>query len=173
MNTSAVAKLLGVSPSTVQRWVKQLELRTERNELGHYLFTDEDIDLLKQVQDQLNQGMILQEVTVKGKKARKGTVQSELTNPAMEKVLLKISELEQRLNGKADDVVSYQLLQHRREIEEFQKEIEQLNKRIEALEAKQAGNSRKIPADTLLVFDQDKPRKRLKKKNIFSMLFGF
>jgi chromosome-anchoring protein RacA len=91
----------------------------------------------------------------------------------MEKVLLKISELEQRLNGKADDVVSYQLLQHRREIEEFQKEIERLNKRIEALEAKQAGNSRKIPADTLLVFDQDKPRKRLKKKTIFSMLFGF
>lgn len=172
MNTSAVAKLLGVSPSTVQRWVKQLELRTERNELGHYLFTEEDFSLLKQVQDQLNQGMILQEVTIKGKKARKGTIQSAEPTPALEKVLSKISELEQRLNGKADEVVSYQLLQHRREIEELQKEIEQLNKRIETLEAKQAGNSRHILSDTLLVFDQDKPRKKLKKKNIFSMLFG-
>ncbi|WP_026584013.1 MerR family transcriptional regulator [Bacillus sp. J33] len=173
MNTSAVAKLLGVSPSTVQRWVKQLELRTERNELGHYLFTDEDIDLLRQVQDQLNKGMILQEVTVKGKKARKGTIQNDQANPAMEKILLKLSELEQRMNGKADDVVSYQLLQHRREIEELQKENEQLNKRIEILETKLGAKNRNIPADTLLVFDQEKPRKKLKKKNIFTMLFGF
>ncbi|GLB59672.1 MerR family transcriptional regulator [Cytobacillus sp. NCCP-133] len=172
MNTSAAAKLLGVSPSTIQRWVKQLELRTERNELGHYLFTEEDIELLRKVQDQLNQGMILQEVTVKGKKSRKGTVQSEQANPAIEKVLLKISELEQRLNGKADDVVSYQLLQHRREMEELHKENERLNKRIEALEAKLSAKSRTIPSDTLLVFDQEKPRKKLRKKNIFTMLFG-
>ncbi|KON86492.1 chromosome segregation protein [Sporosarcina globispora] len=173
MNTSAAAKLLGVSPSTIQRWVKQLELRTERNELGHYLFTNEDIDLLKQVQEQLNQGIILQDVTVNGKNARKGTVKGDISAPAMEKIYLKISELEQRLNGKADDVVSYQLLQHRSEIEELQKENARLLKRIEDLEAKSAAKNRSIPADTLLVFDQDKPRKKLKKKNIFTMLFGF
>ncbi|MBX9974152.1 MerR family transcriptional regulator [Cytobacillus firmus] len=173
MNTSAAAKLLGVSPSTIQRWVKQLGLRTERNELGHYLFTEEDINLLKQVQDQLNQGIILQDVTVNGKKARIGTVQGETAEPAMEKIYLKISELEQRLNGKADDVVSYQLLQHRSEIEELQKENARLLKRIEVLEARTAVKSRSIPADTLLVFDQEKPRKKLKKKTIFTMLFGF
>lgn len=173
MNTSAAAKLLGVSPSTIQRWVKQLGLRTERNELGHYLFSEEDINLLKKVQDQLNQGIILQDVTVNGKKTRKGTVQGETAEPAMEKIYLKISELEQRLNGKADDVVSYQLLQHRSEIEELQKENARLLKRIEFLEARTAVKSRSIPADTLLVFDQEKPRKKLKKKNIFTMLFGF
>ncbi|EWG09417.1 MerR family transcriptional regulator [Cytobacillus firmus] len=174
MNTSAAAKLLGVSPSTIQRWVKQLELRTERNELGHYLFTEDDISLLKQVQDQLNQGIILQDVTVKGKKTRKGTVHVEAAAaPAIEKIYLKISELEKLLNGKADDVVSYQLLQHRSEIEELQKENARLLKRIEVLEARTADKNRDIPADTLLVFDQEKPRNKLKKRNIFTMLFGF
>ena len=49
MNTSEVAKLLGVSSSTIQRWVKQLELPMERNERGHYHFNQEDIDLLKNI----------------------------------------------------------------------------------------------------------------------------
>jgi chromosome-anchoring protein RacA len=45
MNTSEVAKLLGVSTSTIQRWVKQLELPMERNERGHYHFSSEDIEI--------------------------------------------------------------------------------------------------------------------------------
>ena len=39
MNTNMVASELGVSAKTVQRWVKQLNLPAERNELGHYSFT--------------------------------------------------------------------------------------------------------------------------------------
>ena len=70
-------------------------------------------------------------------------------------------------------MVSYQLLQHRSEIEELQKENARLLKRIEVLEARTAVKNRDIPADTLLVFDQEKPRKKLKKRNIFTMLFGF
>lgn len=61
----------------------------------------------------------------------------------------------------------------RSEIEELQKENARLLKRIEVLEARTAVKNRDIPADTLLVFDQEKPRKKLKKRNIFTMLFGF
>lgn len=43
MNSSEVAKHLGVSTSTVQRWVKQLNLPMERNERGHYTFKEEDL----------------------------------------------------------------------------------------------------------------------------------
>ena len=56
MNTKAVAKLLGTSVSTIQRWVKQLNIEMERNELGHFIFSEENIELLKEVKQQLQQG---------------------------------------------------------------------------------------------------------------------
>ena len=64
MNTSAVARLLNVSHSTIQRWVTQLNMEVERNQLGHYQFSDEDIALLRKIQDQLNEGIILQKVSI-------------------------------------------------------------------------------------------------------------
>lgn len=175
LNTSAVAKLLGVSTSTVQRWVRQLELQMERNELGHYLFTEEDIQLLRQVQEQLNQGMILQDVIVNTGKSRKGSLKTSLSmdEHVTAKLIEKVELLERRLNNKADDVVSYQLLQHRREIEELQAEVNQLTERIEILENKGIGAKKSVSADNLLIFDQEKPQKRMKKKNILTSLFGF
>ncbi|MDQ0270866.1 MerR family transcriptional regulator [Cytobacillus purgationiresistens] len=174
MNTGAVAKLLGVSQSTIQRWVKQLKLETERNELGHYLFTKEDIFLLKQVHEQLNRGVLLQNVEIEGKrKARKGVPAS--TQPGMDftRLLARMDDFEQRLNAKADDVTSYQLLHHRSEIEELQEEIVKLNQRVIALEKKQEQPPAVHSPDNLLIFDQETPRKRMKKKNILTMLFGF
>ncbi|MBS4190711.1 MerR family transcriptional regulator [Bacillus sp. FJAT-49705] len=175
MNTSAVAKLLGVSPSTVQRWVRQLELQMDRNELGHYLFTEEDIQLLRQVQEQLNKGIILQDVSITDKKARRGTMKASVSinDHATEKILKKLEELEQRINGKADDVVSYQLFQHRREIEDLQAELSQLIERIEKLEARHDISKKNIPAENLFVFEKELPRKKIKKKNIITTLFGF
>lgn len=58
MNTNEVAKLLGVSASTIQRWIKQLQLPMERNERGHYHFSQEDIELLKEIHEQLQNGTL-------------------------------------------------------------------------------------------------------------------
>ncbi len=175
VNTSAVAKLLGVSPSTVQRWVRQLELQMDRNELGHYWFNEEDIQLLRQVQDQLSNGIILQNVTVQDGKPRRGSLTTtvNINDKATEKLLEKIELLEQKVNGKADDVVSYQLLQHRREIEDLQGIIKNLTERIELLENKQSSLKNKLPAENLLIFDNEKPKKKAKRKNIITSLFGF
>ncbi|WNS74793.1 MerR family transcriptional regulator [Bacillus sp. DTU_2020_1000418_1_SI_GHA_SEK_038] len=175
MNTSAVAKLLGVSPSTVQRWVRQLGLQMERNELGHYLFKEEDIQMLKHVQDQLNKGIILQNVTVSEGKPRKGSIKTtvNISDKSTEKLLEKVELLEQRLNGKADDVVTYQLLQHRREIEDLQGIIKNLTERIETLENKQSSLKKGLPPESLLIFDKEKPKEKLKRKNIITSLFGF
>lgn len=68
LNTGAVAKLLGVSQSTIQRWIKQLNLNMTKNEHGHYAYSEEDIQLLKRVHDQLNTGVLLQDVKVTSKK---------------------------------------------------------------------------------------------------------
>lgn len=64
MNTNMAAKELGVSAKTVQRWVKQLNLPAERNELGHYSFTSEDLDVLKSVKQQISEGTALLDVQV-------------------------------------------------------------------------------------------------------------
>lgn len=173
MNTSAVANALNVSQSTIQRWVKQLDLQMERNELGHYFFTEEDVYLLKQVQEQLNNGMALHDVTVKGKKSRKGSTKAVEQTHSYEKLNEKISDLEVRLNAKADEVVAYQLLQHRLEIEELQKEISKLTEKVAALEAEKAKTPKPIPSDALLMYDNEKPRKKTRKKKILTMLFGF
>ncbi|MGG4489526.1 MerR family transcriptional regulator [Metabacillus idriensis] len=172
MNTSQVAKLLGVSPKTVQRWVKQLNLQMERNELGHYLFTDEDINTLRDIKDQLNQGILFHEVRVAEKKPpRKGMVKTEAAeaNPDFDEILLKIAALDQKVNSKADSVVSYQLLQHRREIEELNSRIDDLEAKIDRLEKQKD----KHPIEHSLVFDHIQAPEKQKRRNLISSIFSF
>ena len=70
MNTKSVAEMLGISTRTVQRWVKQLNLNMARNDLGHFIFTEENIEQLKRVKKQLDEGILLQDITF-GKKQTK------------------------------------------------------------------------------------------------------
>lgn len=167
MNTGEVAKLLGVSASTIQRWVKQLELPMERNERGHYFFKKEDIEYLKEIQTQIQQGSLIQEIAAsQEKKQRKGTTIKAVENGQIfESFAAKISELETRLNDKADSVATYQLLQHRREIEDLQNQVKALAVRIEKLE-----EQTKDSANNELI---EQPNKKRKKKNFVSSLFGF
>lgn len=170
MFTSEVAKLLGVSQSTIQRWVKQLGLPMEKNERGHYLFKQKDIALLKEIKEQIQNGTLIQDINpFYDKKARKGLIKSSENDKANEMLLIRIIDLETKLNAKADSVTSYQLLQHRREIEELQNHINVLKDRIETLENKTITDALK----TQIYPEQPKPSKRIKKKGIVSYLFGF
>lgn len=172
MNTSEVAKLLGVSASTIQRWVKQLELPMERNERGHYYFNNDDIELLKNIQTQIQNGTLLQEISpVQEKKVRKGTVKAQVNNAELERMYSIINELEAKVNSKADSVASYQLLQHRREIEDLQSKVGELTIQVEALQSQLNDIKNCVSPDTPLVLDQGKMKR--KKKNFVSALFGF
>jgi chromosome-anchoring protein RacA len=173
MNTSEVAKLLGVSASTIQRWVKQLELPMERNERGHYHFNNEDIDLLKNIQTQIQNGTLLQEIApVQEKKTRKGTVKAAPeTNAELERLYSIVSELEAKVNSKADSVASYQLLQHRREIEELQSQVIDLTKKVESLQSQLFEITKTTLPEKPLVLEHGKLNR--KKKNFVSSLFGF
>lgn len=175
MNTSEVAKLLGVSVSTIKRWVKQLGLKMERNERGHYLFNDESIDYLKFIQSQINNGILLHEIApLSEKTVRTGAVKPPLENDKIiSKLAIKIDNLEQRLNDKADSVATYQLLQHRREIEDLQELVSTLTAQIGDLETEISDLKKKNLMELPLVFDQQKPSKTSKKKNILSSIFGF
>jgi chromosome-anchoring protein RacA len=170
LNTSEVAKLLGVSISTVQRWVKQLKLPMEKNDRGHYLFKEEDIELLKEIHQQIQQGVLLSDIAPSyEKKTRIGVKKDVGDDHALERLSSKITELETKLNGKADSVTSYQLLQHRSEIEELQNQIKTLTNKINMLE------NQLIPitnAEKSLTHEKESKQRKNKKKNFVSHLFG-
>ncbi|MFJ7681760.1 MerR family transcriptional regulator [Peribacillus butanolivorans] len=169
MNTSAVARLLNVSHSTIQRWVTQLNMEVERNQLGHYQFSNDDIALLRKVQDQLNEGIILQKVSISEKKIRKATVQKQHseTNKEHDRMIERIVRLENGLKTKADDVVSYQILQHRSDMEDLQKLVKKLEARIEELETKKVP-----PIDYFLAAEETAATKKTKKWPFMKTIFG-
>lgn len=169
MNTSAVANLLGVSQSTVKRWVKQLRLQLDRNEFGHFTYTKEDITILKNFQENVQFGYP-QTNTISTTEPRKAVIKT-ISDPLLENIFNKLMLLETRLDRKADSVVSYQLLQHRKEIEELENQIKQLSFRIEELENEKRYS---VKVNQPLVLDTTtKSINRKKKKNIITTLFGF
>ncbi|WP_273129532.1 MerR family transcriptional regulator [Metabacillus sp. HB246100] len=162
MSTAAVAKLLGVSRRTLMRWVNQQDLQLEKNEQGHYQFTQEDIEQLKQIQQKTE--------PIQSTSTRKGSVQRM---PAIDVHTLntiegKLEELDRKVRNKADDVVSYQLLLHRREMDELVSTIQKLENRITELETNQ---KRDVKKDPRLVYDQNQAPKN-RRKSFISSLFG-
>jgi chromosome-anchoring protein RacA len=172
MSTAAVAKLLGVSRRTLMRWVNQLDLQLEKNEHGHYQFSDADVDRLKEIQKQTNEQSSPQ-ITQTEDNSRKGTIRSmsSLDTTKVEALNERVDELERKISSKADDVVSYQLLQHRREMEELLNRINALEKKVEELE--NAQKKREPLKDSVLVFDQSTLSKKPKRKNLISSIFSF
>ncbi|MCM3575151.1 MerR family transcriptional regulator [Mesobacillus subterraneus] len=173
MNTSAVAKLLGVSPSTIQRWVKQANLQMERTELGHYQFSEESIEVLKDIKEQLNKGVLLQDLKIKGKKHRKAVIPAVNRDYSVDKLLKRMEEFESRLDRKADEVVSYQILQHRREIEELQNEVARLKDVITGMEEAAAQQEQLAKEENQPSLSPISSLKKFRKRNMISSFFGF
>lgn len=167
MNTSSVAKKLGVSSSTVKRWVKQLELNLEKNEMGHFTYRQEDIEVLEAYQVQQNEALQVYNEIAAGKDyIRKGSIHSSIVDENT--VLLnRIKCLESIVQSKADQVVEYQILQHRREMEEMQETIEKLAEKIRLLESHQASSTAHItPSDQPINI-----KSRKKKQSFFQSIF--
>jgi chromosome-anchoring protein RacA len=172
MNSSEVANLLEVSVSTIQRWVKQLNLPMNRNERGHYSFNQEDIELLKRIKEQIQNGALLQDIApIQEKQTRKGTIKSLENEKTVEKLTERIRELEINLNTKADSVASYQLLQHRREIEDLQCQVKEMTKQLETVQNQLNELIRPSKMQESLIFDHGDLKR--KKKNIVRSIFGF
>lgn len=172
MSTAAVAKLLGVSRRTVMRWVDQIGMHLEKNELGHYQFTDVDIDHLRQIQEQANAQAANTPISQPVQKGRTGVVKSPASIDANKVNALneRVDDLERRIRSKADDVVSYQILQHRKEMEELLGKITMLEEKVEKLESNQ--QKREPIKDKVLVFDQPTAPQRPKRKNLISSIFS-
>ncbi len=167
MNTKEVSKLLCVSQSTIQRWVKQANLKMERNELGHYIFSEESIDRLRKIKEQVNNGMLLHEIAAVTK--RQGKVKTEQPDQ-FQLFSEKLASMEEKLDSKADEVVTYQLLQHRREIEELHDLINVLTEKVEELNARQEQTTEQ---EKWVAASKEKSFfSKFRKKSIISSFFG-
>jgi chromosome-anchoring protein RacA len=129
LKTSNVAKRLGVSPKTVQRWIKKYNVPCPRNEAGHYVFNAETIALLEKIK--FEQSAALEEDY---EETTKENMFETHVKPQLAQMSARLQSVEQKLEQKADEVVSFQILQHRKEIEELVEHVQQLESRISQLE---------------------------------------
>ena len=157
-STNEVANTLGVSSSTVKRWVKQLSIEPARNSKGHFIFTQEEFNQLEQYHKQ----DLLQPIQVLPPQ----------NNEEVELLKTKVNDLELKLYKKADGVASIQLLQHRSEIEDLLTIVNELTTRVESLEL-QLSRTKKPPAVKEPIALDTIKAKRKRKRKITKFMFGF
>ncbi|BAB05425.1 chromosome-anchoring protein RacA [Halalkalibacterium halodurans] len=168
--TKEVSEQLGVNPTTVQRWVKFFGIQCETNEHGHLLFEKEHLTVLKAIQNQLKSGKKMRDVVIEEneqliqKPETQPMVATEQYEQRTKQFMEKIAELEKQLSQKADDVVSYQILKHRAEIDEMFKTLQSLELRMAKVEEQLEKQQEEFPLAA-----GDVP----KRKRSFMRLFSF
>lgn len=148
LKTKDASRILGVNPTTIQRWVKFFNVPCEKNEQGHYLFNEKNIAQLKTIKEQLNRGLSMSEVKISALNEPKYKTEDVIKK--FNDMTKRIENIEYKLEEKATNVVNIQLLQHRRELEKLHQlvenmkhEIQQLKKHIEKRESEEAHQPQK------------------------------
>lgn len=158
--TPFIAKKLGVSPKAIVRIAQQLNLQLEKNKFGHYIFSEADLQKMLEFQ--------------------RTTVEQEENSPApviqaapadelkqftkqLQAITMRLDRMEEKIQEKADDVVTYQLLQHRREMEEMMEKIERLESALK----------RKEPLYITPDSQPQKQREKPKRRKMILSIFGF
>lgn len=134
LKTKDVSKELGVNGKTVLKWVNFFGIDCLKNNHGHYEFRNEDVQNLKMIQKELSRGIPMREVLIalEEKRTAKTVIldQVEVFDEKFERVFDRLDQLERKIHMKADDVLSYQVLQHRKEIESLAEKITRVEERL-------------------------------------------
>lgn len=163
LKTKTVSEELGVNPTTVQRWVRHFNIQCDKNEHGHYLFKQEDIEQLREIKAQLDNGLLMSDIQIQSfQTSEKSAELPSQFEEKFDRLNAAIRALEKKVEEKADAVVSYQMLQHASELEESIKKMENMEARLQDLEVALLKNN--YPEEKLYV--KEKP-----KKNWFVSLF--
>lgn len=175
--TPFIAKKLGVSPKAVVRIAQQLNLTIEKNKYGHFIFTQDDLDQmleyhLSQIEQSQNNHPTQKTSSndVEELKTQVNTIVQNISSHDFEQltaqlntITRRLDRMEEQMQDKANDVVTYQLLQHRREMEEMLERIQKLEATLKKKEPIY------ITPDTKPTYEREKKPKR--RKMIFS-IFG-
>lgn len=159
--TPFIAKKLGVSPKAVIRIAQQLNLHLEKNKFGHYIFRENDLKKMLAFQ----RTTIEQEENhhpIQNIQADSSEELEQITNQ-LKAVTLRLDRIEEKMQEKADNVVNYQLLQHRREMEDMLEKIEKLESSLDRKEPLYITPDSKVHQQT----------KKPKRRKMLLSLFGF
>lgn len=140
LKTKDAAELLSVSQTTVKRWASAFPDFFPKDKFGHYIFTEQELDLLRHIQERINQGDTLEGMDLPVEKPAQSGEPALSAQPgqpapgglAMDHIAARMDHLEHALERKADEVVSIQLLQQRKELEELRQRVAQLAAALEA-----------------------------------------
>ncbi len=165
LKTHEVAKALGMAPRTIRKWVQKYNIPCSKNDYGHYVYDAEAIARLETLKANSEVAGALEWYEAETAPPQKVQEKDESRmEQKMEALLERVSRTEQLVQQKADEVVSYQLLQHRKEMEELTKKVEKIEEMLDQLQIKQV---KKL--DPPLIFDQPPQQKR---RNVFRSIFG-
>ncbi|PET37465.1 hypothetical protein CN514_24375 [Bacillus sp. AFS001701] len=117
--TSQVAEQLQLTNKKVLFFLKKGNLKVEKTHNG-YLFTEEQIEQIKEIYE-----ASMQTIEPKPNDNDQVDIIKELTQ--------KLIKLEEKVETKANEVVSVQILEHRCEIEDLKKLVVQLENQVEQL----------------------------------------
>lgn len=149
LKTKEVAQKLNVNSRTMLSWIKYLNIAISKNESGHYVYDEDDVQILMSVKKQLEEGKLLSEITCSQKKASK---ERKHMSTHFDDVMNRLNHLERQIQQKADEVVTVQLLNHRKELENLTKKIEKIETTLHSLKQQKYEENKKVEE---------------KKKNIF------
>lgn len=130
--------LLDVSQTTVKRWASQYPASFRKDQLGHYVFSGHQVNMLLYIKEQIEQGRTLDQIALPVSLPLASSEKPE-TEPMPKdngELLSRIREIERSVGQKADEVVSAQVLQHRAELDELRQMVSQLAATIETLNGK-------------------------------------
>ncbi|MDQ0255249.1 chromosome-anchoring protein RacA [Evansella vedderi] len=172
LKTKDVATKLGVNQKTVQRWIRHFGLKCETNELGHYVISQVVYEQLAVIQEQLNSGKRMSEISLKGVEKKLTTseqmVSSQHLDERFNRLLFQIDQLDRKIQNKAGEVVEIQMLQHRKEIDEITETLERFDLRLKNLE-----NALNNEADKVIPLKTQQKEIQRSKKRRFASIFSF
>ncbi|PYZ94553.1 hypothetical protein CR194_03195 [Salipaludibacillus keqinensis] len=138
--TKDIADELRVNPSTVQRWIKYFQLPYEVNKHGHFELTEETYQKLHHIHSETKEGKKMRHISLSEAtssiniRPKEKMVPAQRLDERIEKLIIQVEQLDRNLHTKADEVVEYQVLNHRKEINELNGLISQLTQRLKVLE---------------------------------------
>jgi chromosome-anchoring protein RacA len=175
LKTKDAADLLSVSQTTIKRWASTFPDFFRKDRSGHYIFSEQEIDLLIYIKDRIDHGETLDCIVLMTNSQPPQTLHEETPLhthvPSMD-LLTRIEHIEHSLDQKADEVVSIQLLQQREELEELRQMIVQLAASIETIQipsSKTYLTPEEIHPDAIAKHQATR-RKRGLLRSIFSLL---
>jgi chromosome-anchoring protein RacA len=177
LKTKDAADLLSVSQTTIKRWASHFPDYFPKDRSGHYIFSEQEINLLIHIKDRIDHGDPLDRIDLVTNKQSSVPLQedkSPLHTPdkSIKDMVTRLDYIERSLQQKADDIVSVQLLKQREELEDIRQMIAQLAAAIETIQKPSSNpySSREEIHPVAAARLQSPPKKRSLLRTFFSFL---